>query len=135
MLNKFGLVVEVSTVWETAPVGTTGPKFLNAAVLFQATHPPALLKSLVLRRIELEMGRVRTLNKYAPRPIDLDILIADGTVIEPNLWTRAHLAVPLAELLPDLLHPETGKKLTDIAEELCTPEVIRARRDVRLPLG
>jgi 7,8-dihydro-6-hydroxymethylpterin-pyrophosphokinase len=59
-----------------------------------------LLKSLVLRRIEIEMGRIRIFNKYAPRPIDLDNLIADGQIIEPGLWSRAHLAVPLAELLP-----------------------------------
>ena len=132
MLNRFGLVIEASTVWETAPVGTSGPSFLNAAVLFQAIHPPTLLKSLVLRRIEIEMGRVRTFNKYAPRPIDLDILIADGEIIEPGVWSRAHLAVPLAELLPDLLHPETGKKLEQIAEELCRPDVIRSRPEIKL---
>lgn len=132
MLNRFGQVITVSSVWETAPVGTAGPSFLNAAVLFQASHPPALLKSMVLRRIELEMGRRRTFNKYAPRPIDLDILIADGTIIEPGIWSRAHLAVPLAELLPDLIHPETGKKLDQIAEELCQPEVIHARPDINL---
>jgi 2-amino-4-hydroxy-6-hydroxymethyldihydropteridine diphosphokinase len=131
MLNRFGQVIEASTVWETAPVGTTGPSFLNAAVLFQASHPPTLLKSLVLRRIEIEMGRVRTFNKYAPRPIDLDILIADGEIIEPGIWSRAHLAVPLSELLPDLLHPDTGKKLVQIAEELCNPDVIRARPDIK----
>jgi len=132
MLNKFGLVVETSTVWETAPVGTSGPSFLNAVVLLQANYPPTLLKSLVLRRIEIEMGRIRTFNKYAPRPIDLDILVADGEIMEPVLWSRAHLAVPLAELLPDLPHPESGKKLDQIARELCKPDVIHARRDIIL---
>jgi 2-amino-4-hydroxy-6-hydroxymethyldihydropteridine diphosphokinase len=132
MLNKFGQVIASSTVWETAPVGTTGPSFLNAVVLLQANYPPALLKSLVLRRIEIEMGRIRTFNKYAPRPIDLDILIADGQIIEPGLWSRAHLAVPLAELLPDLLHPESGKRLDEIAKVLYKPGAIRTRPDVRL---
>jgi 2-amino-4-hydroxy-6-hydroxymethyldihydropteridine diphosphokinase len=132
MLNKFGQVVATSTVWETAPVGTTGPSFLNAVVLLQANYPHPLLKSLVLRRIEIEMGRVRTLNKYAPRPIDLDILIADGLIIEPGLWSRAHLAVPLAELLPELIHPQSGKRLEQIALQLCKPDAIRARPDVKL---
>jgi len=132
MLKKFGQVVACSTVWETAPVGTTGPSFLNAVVLLQANHPPALLKSMVLRRIEFEMGRIRTFNKYAPRPIDLDILIADGLVIEPGLWSRAHLAIPLAELLPNLVHPESGERLEVIAELLYKPETIRARKDIRL---
>jgi 2-amino-4-hydroxy-6-hydroxymethyldihydropteridine diphosphokinase len=132
MLNKFGQVIAASTVWETAPVGTSGPSFLNAAVLLQVNHPPALLKSLVLRRIEFEMGRLRTFNKYAPRPIDLDILIADGLIIEPSLWTRAHLAVPLAEILPDLPHPEGVIKLSDVARELCRPDIIRPRPDIHI---
>jgi 2-amino-4-hydroxy-6-hydroxymethyldihydropteridine diphosphokinase len=132
MLNKFGQVMACSTVWETSPVGTTGPSFLNAVVLLQANYPHALLKSLVLRRIETEMGRIRTFNKYAPRPIDLDILIADGQIIEPELWSRAHLAVPLAELLPELLHPESGKRLEEIAKGLYKPETFHTRPDVKL---
>jgi 2-amino-4-hydroxy-6-hydroxymethyldihydropteridine diphosphokinase len=132
MLNKFGLVVSVSTVWETTPVGTTGPSFLNAVVLLQANYPHTLLKSLVLRRIESEMGRIRTFNKYAPRPIDLDVLIADGLIVDPGLWTHAHLAIPLAELLPDLLQPDSGKKLEQIAQELCQPNAIQARPDIKL---
>jgi 2-amino-4-hydroxy-6-hydroxymethyldihydropteridine diphosphokinase len=132
LLSKFGQVVACSTVWETAPVGTAGPSFLNAVVLLQANYPSTLLKSLVLRRIEIEMGRIRTFNKYAPRPIDLDILIADGLIIEPGLWSRAHLAVPLAELLPDLLNPNTGEKLAQIAREFCMPNAIHARPDIKL---
>jgi 2-amino-4-hydroxy-6-hydroxymethyldihydropteridine diphosphokinase len=132
MLRKFGRVIATSTVWETSPVGTAGPRFLNAVVLLQVNHPPALLKSLVLRRIEIEMGRIRTFNKYAPRPIDLDILIADGLIIDPGIWTRAHLAVPLAELLPDLLHPDQGKTLVQIAQELKRTDEIRPHPDIKL---
>ncbi len=135
LLRKFGQVIAASTVWETSPVGTSGPQFLNAAVLFQGNLPPALLKSLILRRIEIEMGRIRTFYKYAPRPIDLDILIADGQIIEPAIWTRAHLAVPLAEILPDLPHPDWGKSLAQIAQELLKPDEIRPRLDVRIGGG
>jgi 2-amino-4-hydroxy-6-hydroxymethyldihydropteridine diphosphokinase len=134
MLNKFGKVIASSTVWETTPVGTAGPRFLNAVVLLQAIYPPALLKSLALRRIEIEMGRVRTFNKYAPRPIDIDILIADGLIIEPGLWSRAHLAVPLAELLPELSHPESGLKLAQIAHDLQRPEAIRPCPEVKISI-
>jgi 2-amino-4-hydroxy-6-hydroxymethyldihydropteridine diphosphokinase len=132
MLSKFGQIVAASTVWETSPVGTTGPSFLNAVVLLQAIYPHSLLKSLVLRRIESEMGRIRTFNKYAPRPIDLDVLIADGQIIDPGLWSHAHLAIPLAELLPDLLEPDTGKRLEQIAQDLCKPGAIHARPDIKL---
>jgi 2-amino-4-hydroxy-6-hydroxymethyldihydropteridine diphosphokinase len=130
MLNIFGQVMASSNVWETIPVGTSGPRFLNAVVLLQANYPSSLLKSLVLRRIEYEMGRVRTFNKYAPRPIDLDILIADGLIIEPGIWTQTHLAVPLAELLPDLLHPDLEMRLSQVAQKLFQPNAIRIRPDV-----
>jgi 2-amino-4-hydroxy-6-hydroxymethyldihydropteridine diphosphokinase len=132
MLRKYGQVEAVSTVWETAPVGTTGPSFLNAAVLLQVFVPPMILKSLILRRIEYEMGRIRTFNKYAPRPIDLDILIADGQIVEAAIWTRAHLAVPLAEILPNLIQPELGKNLAQIAQELFNPEEIHPRFDIHI---
>jgi 2-amino-4-hydroxy-6-hydroxymethyldihydropteridine diphosphokinase len=134
MLNKFGKVLASSTVWETTPVGTAGPRFLNAVVLLQAIYPAGLLKSIALRRIEIEMGRIRTFNKYAPRPIDIDILIADGLIIEPGLWSRAHLAVPLAELLPELLHPESGVMLAQIAYDLKKPDAIRPCPGVKISI-
>ena len=62
-------------MWETPPVGSRGSNFLNAALLIRTTLTSGLLKSLVLRPIEIQMGRVRTANKNAPRPIDLDILV------------------------------------------------------------
>lgn len=132
LLNKFGQVITGSTVWETAPVGTSGPSFLNAAVLLRVFVPPMILKSLVLRRIEIEMGRIRTLNKNAPRSIDLDILIADGQIVEPAIWSRAHLAVPLAEILPDLADPDSGRNLAQVAQELFRPDEIHPRFDVRI---
>lgn len=132
MLRKFGQVTAASSVWETSPVGMTGSTFLNAAVLLQVSLPPMILKSLILRRIEIEMGRIRTFNKNAPRPIDLDILIADRQILEPAIWTRAHLAVPLAEIYPDLLHPALGKNMAQIAHELFRPNEIRPRLDVQI---
>ena len=129
-IKKYGQVIRASTVWETAPVGTVGPKFLNAAILLQVYVPSLLLKTLILRRIEANMGRKRTFNKNAPRTIDLDILIADGQVIDPAVWTLAYLAVPLAEILPDLMNPELGKSLAQIASELLQPDEIHPRSDV-----
>jgi len=68
----------------------------------------------VLRGIEAELGRVRTDDKYAPRPIDLDIALygqqvfeLDGSPIpDPGVLRHPHVAAPLADVAPDWAYPE-----------------------------
>lgn len=114
----------VSSVWETKPVGLADqPNFLNAAALVATPLPAALLKSNVLATIERDLGRVRQANKNAPRQIDLDIMLFNQDILEvgrrripdPEVLERAFVAVPLAEIAPAYVHPETGQRLQEIA--------------------
>jgi 2-amino-4-hydroxy-6-hydroxymethyldihydropteridine diphosphokinase len=130
LLHKFVGVEAVSTAWETPAVGMEGPDFLNAAILIQTPLPADLLKQRVIRAIESQLDRIRTANKYAPRTIDLDILIFDGEVKYPNIWKYAYLAVPVAEIVPGLIHPETGETISQAAERLAKITRIEARADV-----
>jgi 2-amino-4-hydroxy-6-hydroxymethyldihydropteridine diphosphokinase len=130
LLSKYAAIEAVSTAWETPAVGNHGPDFLNAAVLVRTPLPPELLKSQVIRHIEKELGRVRTANKNAPRTIDIDILLVDHQVIDPDLWTQAYLAVPVAELLPDYPSGERGETLAQVAHRLAQITSIRPRPDV-----
>jgi 7,8-dihydro-6-hydroxymethylpterin-pyrophosphokinase len=75
---------------------------------------------------------VRTSDKYAPRTIDIDILVVNRTVFNEDVWKYAYLAVPLAELLPDLTHSASGKTLADVAKQLYCSRKIRLRPDVAL---
>ena len=122
-------VLEVSRVYATAAIGAAGaPGFLNAAVLLETDLAPEELRERVLRPIESRLGRVRTNDRNAPRPIDLDIaLFADLAVSDaergleiPNLdiLRHAHVACPIAELAPDWRHPLDGRSLAEIATEL-----------------
>lgn len=111
-------VAAVSQVWKTPAVGPAGPDFLNAALCVWSPFPPEVLKTEILRPIETRLGRRRTANKYAPRPIDLDILMVDGQVYEMQVWEQAFLAVPLADLLPDYANPRTGETLAQAAARL-----------------
>lgn len=111
-------IVGVSQVWETPPVGTDGPWFYNAAVGILTARPPENLRAEVLRPLEHSLGRVRTADKYAPRTIDLDIVLWGDKVLDPDLWRWAYIAVPLSELLPDLRHPATGETLKQVAARL-----------------
>jgi 2-amino-4-hydroxy-6-hydroxymethyldihydropteridine diphosphokinase len=116
----------VSPVYETAPVGKTDqPNFMNAAALIETDLDAAALKP-ALQAIEQELGRVRTQDKNAPRTIDLDISLFDEQVLDvgprhipdPDVLKYAHVAQPLADLAPQLRHPETGQTLEEIAHGL-----------------
>lgn len=82
----------------------------------------------MLRAIEAVLGRVRTADKNAPRPIDLDIALWGDRVIEdraaglvipdPDILRWPHVAVPLADVAPDWVHPADGRTLAAIAAGL-----------------
>jgi len=120
-------VVAVSPVYETAPVGTVHQaNFLNAAVLIETSASASALKSGVLQPVEQALGRVRTEDKNAARTIDPDIALLNHEVLDlasrhipdPDILKYPHVAVPLADVAPYHIHPETGQALAEIAREL-----------------
>ena len=123
-------LVKASGVYESAAVGGTGPQpvFSNAAALLETALPPAALRQR-LRGIEAALGRVRSADKYAPRPIDLDIVLYDefvgqvegSQIPDPDLLRFAHVAQPCAEIAPEWIHPLRGQALVHILEAVdCT---------------
>ena len=158
LLSEATNVIGVSTVYETIAVGShQQPNYFNAVVLLETELTPAELKDGLLTRVEQQLGRRRTADKYAPRTIDLDIVLygdmdsdyivvgdyipSDGRphhIPDPDLLRYLHSAVPVAELLPELKHPETGESLHSIAARLLAKasaggeEPIRPRPDIDL---
>lgn len=117
-LRDFLEVTAVSRAWRSVPVGASGPDFLNAAVLVCTQLSPFALKIDVLRRVEAQLGRVRRADKFAPRTIDIDIIIYGDLVVDSALWSQAYLALPVSELLPGLVDPQSGETLDHIARRL-----------------
>jgi len=130
LLRQFTTIEAISMVWETLPSYGPGPHFYNTALCLQVTLTASLLKSLILRRVEVQLGRLRTINKDAPRTIDVDILVYDGQVVDPKIWEYAFMAVPLAELLPDLKHPDTQQSLRETANRLLSYSKVTPRPEV-----
>jgi 2-amino-4-hydroxy-6-hydroxymethyldihydropteridine diphosphokinase len=122
-----------STIWETEAVGTTGPRFLNAAAWISTPLAVDGLKAAVLGKIEQELGRVRTSDKNATRTIDLDIIVYDEQVLDLNLWKRDFLAIPIAELRPDLEVPGEGITLNQVAQSLRATSTAVPRLDLTIP--
>ena len=117
MLGDYGQVKAVSSVWESHAVGSAGPNFLNATVLLQTDIEPGQLRDRVARRIEADLGRVRTEDKNAPRPIDVDVMMVDDEPYNLDRWDAAFVLLPIAELMPDARHPITHQRLRDAAEK------------------
>lgn len=145
--NHHLIVRAASPVYESAAINAAGEvnpaqaNFLNAAILITTDYyPPFSLKYNVLRFVEACLGRVRTADKFAPRPIDLDIalygdLVCDDPRViipDPDLVKRGHVALPLADLAPTRVHPVTGQTLAEIAAPFRGMDGITQRPDLVL---
>lgn len=112
--------VELSPVYQSRAEGFDGDDFYNLAARFDADEPLERLCER-LTGIEAAQGRVRSGPRFAPRTLDIDVLLY-GDVIRHDerfdiprrdILTYAHVLGPLATLAPDLQHPETGERLAD----------------------
>jgi 2-amino-4-hydroxy-6-hydroxymethyldihydropteridine diphosphokinase len=141
LLTTSGTIRRVSRVWQSPPAdGSNQPDYLNAAVLLQTLLHPAELRRQVIAEIETRLGRRRNpADPYAPRTIDIDIALFNHEVLDcdgrripdPDILTRPFVAVPLAELNADYVHPENGRTLAEIAAAFDSP-AITARDQIRL---
>ncbi len=135
LLRNYTTVLALSAVYRTAPKGYTEQShFLNMAVKVHTYRSPVDFKTQVIDRIESELKRVRDPNnKNAPRTIDLDISLwkdeqldyGDKPWIIPDkdIVRWAHVAVPLADLAPDYIHPTEQTTLANIAQGLDTSDI------------
>ncbi|HEV3226231.1 MAG TPA: 2-amino-4-hydroxy-6-hydroxymethyldihydropteridine diphosphokinase [Acidimicrobiales bacterium] len=113
-------VTAVSGLYETDPVG--GPsgqrKYLNLVVAIESDASARQLLGMC-HRLESAAGRVRV-ERWGPRPLDIDILYIDGECIDdddlhvphPRMWDRRFVLVPLADVAPELL-PEGWEDRVD----------------------
>jgi 2-amino-4-hydroxy-6-hydroxymethyldihydropteridine diphosphokinase len=111
--------LEVSRVFESEAVGFAGRPFYNLVVGAETELTLAEL-CRQLRAMEFAHGREPDAKKFAPRTLDLDLLLYGDLVCqEPvtlprgEILTNAFVLWPLAELAPALLHPETGHPLAE----------------------
>jgi 2-amino-4-hydroxy-6-hydroxymethyldihydropteridine diphosphokinase len=117
LLRGQGKVKQISNVWKSHAVGAAGPDFLNICLVVDLAVEPEECKERVLRPIEAQMGRLRGEDKNAPRPVDIDMLMADGQPVNASRWAFAFVIVPLAELLPDFPHPLENRPLAAVSAD------------------
>ncbi len=110
---RFGDAV-CSSVYQSSAVGFQGDDFLNLVAVFECEDSLQDI-CLTIKQIEAGLGRTRSLSKFSPRTIDIDVLLYGeqsgedcGIQLPRDEITRhAFVLRPLAEILPEQIHPQT----------------------------
>lgn len=127
-----GEIIAASALYETAAWGREDqPAFLNQALAIQTTLLPEQLLEQCLAA-EHHAGRKR-LERWGSRTLDVDILLYGSDIIEqpglsvphPRLAERRFALVPLAEIAPELAHPQSGLAIADLLVRCPDPLPVR----------
>lgn len=118
--SRFG-AVQLSPVYLNKAVGFDGDDFLNAVAGFDTALDVPALKT-ALDEIEVACGRERGAARFAPRTLDLDLLLygdrvdAAARLPRPEILRYDFVLKPLADLVPDLQHPVGGRSYRELWE-------------------
>ncbi len=116
---------QLSSVYRTSAVGEgAGDDFLNAAARIDSDLPPRDFLQL-LQSVETTLGRTRDY-RWAPRTLDLDLILYGDQIIDlpalrvphPACWYRRFVLEPLAEIAPNVVHPEKGQTIRHLRDRL-----------------
>jgi len=132
-LEKRGIkIINSSSLYETEPVGVHSfPWFFNQVIEVDTKfNPLALLE--ITKKIEQHMGR-KPFRQKKPRVIDIDILLAENTVMKtenliiphPRLEKRNFVLIPLKEISPETIHPLLNEKIKDLLKKSDDKSVVR----------
>jgi 2-amino-4-hydroxy-6-hydroxymethyldihydropteridine diphosphokinase len=133
-LSKWG-PLRASSLWRTEPLAQRGsqepqPWYVNAVVelsLPSDTDPQSVLERL--HALERAFGRPARRTRWAPRCLDLDLLLFGDLALaseklelpHPGLARRRFVLAPLAELTPDLIAPGQTRTIAALLADLDDP--------------
>ena len=128
----------VSPAYANSAVGFQGADFINLALGFttELTLGGVLDE---LHAVEALCGRGRTEAKWAPRRMDLDVLLYGDLVGEfpgaklprPDLLRRAYMLGPLAAIAPEVVHPTLRRTIGELWREF--DRAAHPLRQIRFP--
>lgn len=125
-------IVEVSSVYETEPVGEIQqPEFLNAVVKIKTSLEVKEFHRSI-KEIEKEVGRQATV-RWGPREIDIDILLFEDMELNcknlkiphPELVNRNFVLAPFSEIAPTVIHPTMKKEIHVLQSECHDIHMVR----------
>lgn len=112
--------LDLSQVYESEAVGFSGSHFYNL-VVGADTDKSVEQVCQILKQIETQNGRIRTEKKFAPRTLDLDLLLYDQLITREGvelpraeITYNAFVLLPLSEVAAELIHPETKQSIASM---------------------
>ena len=112
-----------SSIYESEPLlKMPQPKYFNMVVCgLTVLSPSEMLKKC--QQIEISLGRIRR-ERWGSREIDIDIISYgsrridndDLVIPHPEIENRSFVLMPMLELSPEWLHPETGITIKELWE-------------------
>ena len=108
--------LSVSSLYRSHPMGPQDqPDYVNAVMSIETSLSPLALLD-ILQSIEQQQGRVRGIEQWGPRTLDLDLLLYSDQMIDlprlkiphPGLHERSFVLYPLNEIAPALVIPGHG---------------------------
>jgi len=132
LLGQESKLNKTSSIYETRPTGYENQAlFLNIVCQVSTRLKPVDLL-LSIKQIEKILGRKASF-RNGPRSIDIDILFYNSTIMKtkdlviphPRLTERAFVLIPLAEITPNLIHPELGITIAELANSVTGQEGVR----------
>ncbi len=120
--EQFDSVV-FSPAYASQSVGFDGDDFINLVAGVETDMSPMELRQY-LRDLEDRYGRKRDVPKFSDRSLDIDILLYDDLVLfspvleipRAEILSFAHVLKPLADLVPDLVHPLARRSIAEVRE-------------------
>ena len=112
--------LRLSAVYRSAAVGFDGDDFLNLVAAFESEDSPESICEAI-EVIHNLSGRDRNGGKWEARPLDIDLLLYNDLVLDEkpvrvprdDILEYSFVLRPLAELVPELRHPVTGKTMLE----------------------
>lgn len=116
--------IRFSSIWETEPVGIARNQFYNAIVEISYSGTPAQLLKLI-KQYEIDAGRDQNSERWADRPIDIDIIDFDGDyyidadleIPHPRYKERLFVLSPLQDLDPYWMDTVSGDHIEDMIKK------------------
>ena len=134
-ISNFYDVKKISKIYETKPIVKTNVEnYFNAVIEMYSDLSPLDIKFKILRKIEENMGRVRSEDKFKSRVIDLDLIIYGQGIFEddnftlpdPEIEKYIHIAKPLSDIAFDIIHPKLGISYGKIMRKLSSDTLLNS---------
>lgn len=133
LLKKKVSVTGISSFYRTKPLFNKDiNNFINGVWQINTILEPEKLKFDILKKIEKKLHRKKNIDKYYSRTIDLDLILYNNKILntdkikipDPDIYTRAFILIPLYELDPKLVLPDTGKYIKEMINDFNTNDMI-----------